>query len=225
MQWFLKITLLCLFILWILGVLTSFIFTFLPRNEETGAASIGFTDEATSTIVNLNYDTDVTNNGSLVVTNLLGLADQIAKTYSVSRNMVRVFSARFIQSLILTRKKRQSTSVANNTNIRTKLQLVIETQFIYPRSCGGVKICNDRFINSIRNTIERIDSEVPFTVSLTNGNILNINVVFQSFDRTTSTPTTTTTTTTTDTTSTSATTSTTTTATTTTTTTTIPPGQ
>ncbi|CAF1461217.1 unnamed protein product [Adineta ricciae] len=142
-----------------------------------------------SIMMTLNYDTNISSNNSLEITNLPGLADQIAKTYSISRNMVRIFSARFIQSLILKRRKRQSTSITNDTNIQMKTVLIIEVELIYPHSCNHVKICHDRYITGILNTIQRTSSSVAFTISLSNNITLNLVVTFQSFDRTTSTTT------------------------------------
>ncbi|UJR34540.1 hypothetical protein I4U23_027317 [Adineta vaga] len=149
MTWNIKYLLFCLFFTWILAVFIGFIFHFLPRNDITGSAVIGFVDESESTLVNISYKTDIQNNGSLVVSDLPGLSAQIAMMYSMSHNMLRVFSARFIQSLILTRRKRQMISTNNDTSSNIISLFLIQLDIKHPLTCNSVKICNDRFVTGV----------------------------------------------------------------------------
>ncbi|UJR12087.1 hypothetical protein I4U23_016265 [Adineta vaga] len=128
----------CLFLTWLLAVFVGFIFAFLPRQENKQDAVIGFTDTASSANLTINYRTDIQSNDSLIVSDPSQLANQIAKAYSVSHNMVRVFSARFTKSLILTRRRRDATSSTNDATNNTSYMLVIDFQVDYPRTCGGV---------------------------------------------------------------------------------------
>ena len=96
---FIKLTILCSVAIWLLGVLSGFVVMFLPQNGATSTALIGFTNDksmwkniwrhysihnwknflflADSTITTLNYETNFTTNGSLEITDLSGLADQV----------------------------------------------------------------------------------------------------------------------------------------------------
>ncbi|CAF1637778.1 unnamed protein product, partial [Adineta ricciae] len=107
-----KLTVLCTVILWLLGVLSGFVAMFLPQNGATSTALIGFTDDKNSTITTLNYET---------------LMDH----------------RRFVISQDLLIKFRKSTACpgicapsTNDTNLKWKTLLTIETQITYPISCN-----------------------------------------------------------------------------------------
>ncbi|UJR07245.1 hypothetical protein I4U23_011533 [Adineta vaga] len=185
--------LLCVFILWILAVCVGFIFVYLPRETLTESPTTQFTDDSDSAPFNLNYKSNIISNDSLTVTDLTDLANQIAQKYSASKNIIRVFSARFIQSLIFTKRKRQINTVNNNVTNETDDFFVIEFEIKYPPTCGGVKICNDHFTKRMLLTIESAQRLVNFRISFTNGIILNTELVFESVNRTITTDTTTTT--------------------------------
>ncbi|CAF1238522.1 unnamed protein product [Adineta ricciae] len=108
--------------------------------------------------------------------------------------MVRVLSARFIQSLIFNRRKRDTTPTNNTTDNKIRNLLMIELEITYPSTCGGVTACNNHYITGIRRSIRSGPSEVAFRLSFTNGIKLDVRVAFASFNETIVTSTTTTTT-------------------------------
>ncbi|UJR11288.1 hypothetical protein I4U23_015469 [Adineta vaga] len=181
---FIKHILFSTFVAWILAVFTGFIFIFLPMQHDNQNVLVGITDDLAFTYFNLNYQSDIRSNGTLVVSDLPKLAEQIAEMYSISRNIIRVFSARFIQNIILTRRKRQTTSLDHITNHKTGDLFVIDLEIKYPTTCALFKMCNGRFVDRVFSTIRLGPPEFSFNISLVNGTTYSVKLTLYSINET-----------------------------------------
>ncbi|UJR17596.1 hypothetical protein I4U23_004492 [Adineta vaga] len=167
-------------ILWIFAVCTAFVFIFLPKDDDNQNFTTIFTDQQVSPILTISYVVNISTDGLLIAPDLSELAEQIAKTYSTSRNLIRVYSVRFIQSVILLRQKRQLTSSSNVTNNNTAGIFAISFDIKYPPSCRRGQLCQTNFIRRFFTTVDLGPSEVPFQVSYSNGTTTTIKLFFQS---------------------------------------------
>ncbi|UJR11746.1 hypothetical protein I4U23_015927 [Adineta vaga] len=141
-------------------------------------------DKSISTVFTLNYNSTIRNNGSLIVIDLNSLARQIAQTYSISVNIIRVHSARFVQKLILSNRKRQIESDSDQIIDRNGDFFVIECEVIYPIGCGHMKMCNDRFSSVVFRNVKLSPSVQSFSISFTSGVTLNVGLTFLSINAT-----------------------------------------
>ncbi len=77
-----------------------------------------------------------------------------------------------------------SASTNGATSNTTGDVFVVEVEVNYPVTCGGVIICNNRFINAVYKTIESTPPEVSFHLSFTNGISSDLQLVFESLNQT-----------------------------------------